>query len=144
MIELLSMDTTGAMVLRSVTSATTLLAAFATPANGGVLPQPVLKILAHEGSALGDISDEESLVPAVNRPVLCHNESVALTCHHQGDMFRGNGDAPRKAAIDHFNIKERSLHHVEHRSLVTACILSLWRAYGHDDGIHRTHTQSVF
>ena len=119
-------------MLRNLKSATALLAAFATPTNAGVLPQLALNILSRDDSTVDEYptyrstSDEQLSTdkPAEFNPVAQHScGSISAWKDAVGQWSKSRVDA---------------LHHIAHRSLVTACVLSLWRAYGHNDGISFT------
>lgn len=124
----------GAVALRGLSSATTLLATLATPANGGVLPTP----LARKGLILEDkVQDtswidmlvEDSILPTVNESAF--------------ELASSDQKYPCETLLEQWNKdKARTLYYVEHRSLVTACILSLWRAYGHDAGVPSARTRA--
>lgn len=147
--------TPGAVALQNISSATRLLAIFATPSNGGVLPLPTFEVLARKDSIYADpvedaswikSSDEDSLasIPdelSIKGPNLT-STLMSMPGPTKTEMLNKEPSKPiHRLDTSHSDTiaywsysKAEAVRRVDHRSLVTACILSLWRAYGHDDG----------
>ena len=100
--------------MRSVTSAATMLATLAIPSNKGMFPW--------SGKDAFYSFDENRRMSVCKDPYPIREASL----NHRIDFVK----------------KKSPETSVEHRSLVTACILALRRAYGHDDGAIHSSSKS--